>query len=182
MLIIQKTPCPHNVYDHLYKTEKQKWLLIQACNKAFSSMTMYMHATGSCSSFLRVEAQNTDHGFFKSRKYFLSSLSYYNSWHSCCNRLQRFCKLQPSSSHYNELWIVSESDLTLEINTDFKLTLYTDDTSVIIFGNNMHETQAKLSIVLNTLYYWFTSNGLSLNLKKTVKISNHLSKKTHHFN
>jgi hypothetical protein len=51
--------------------------------------------------------------------------------------------------------------------TDFKLMLYMDDTSILIFGTNVHETQAKLRIVLNTLHYWFTSNGLSLNLKKT---------------
>jgi hypothetical protein len=62
---------------------------------------------------------------------------------------------------------VSVSDLPLEINTDFKLMLYTDDTGALIFYNNMHETQAKLSTVLNTLNYLFTSNGVSLNLKKT---------------
>jgi hypothetical protein len=31
----------------------------------------------------------------------------------------------------------------------------------------MHETQAKLHIVSNTLNCWFTNNGLSLSLKKT---------------
>jgi hypothetical protein len=65
------------------------------------------------------------------------------------------------------LFLLYINDLLLGINTDFKLTLYGDDTSVLIFGNNMHETQVKLSVVLNMLNYWFTNNGLSLNLKKT---------------
>jgi hypothetical protein len=55
----------------------------------------------------------------------------------------------------------------LGINADIKLLLYADDTSVLISGNNLHEIQAKSRIVLNTLNHWFTSNGLSLNLKKT---------------
>jgi hypothetical protein len=32
----------------------------------------------------------------------------------------------------------------------------------------MHEIQPKLSIVFNYLKYWFTNNGLSLNLKETI--------------
>jgi hypothetical protein len=58
------------------------------------------------------------------------------------------------------------NDLSLEINTDIKLLLYADDTSVLVSGNNMHEIEAKSRILLNTLNHWFT-NGLSLNLKQT---------------
>lgn len=81
------------------------------------------------------------------------------------------------------LLLLYSNDLPLETNTDFKLTLYADDTSVLIFSNNMHETQAKLSIVSNILNYWFTSNGLSLNLKKTKLLKYETTyQKTHHFN
>jgi hypothetical protein len=53
------------------------------------------------------------------------------------------------------------------MNTDYKITLYVDDTSVLISGNNTHELQVKSDKALNTLKYWFANNGLSLNLTKT---------------
>jgi hypothetical protein len=68
------------------------------------------------------------------------------------------------------LFFLYMNDLPLGINTDFKLLLYMDHTSALISGNNMHETEAKLSIVLNTLNYWFTSNGMSLNLKLNTNL------------
>jgi hypothetical protein len=75
--------------------------------------------------------------------------------------------------------ITRNNALSLGINTDFKLTLYADDTSVLIFGNNTHEIQAKSDIVLNSLNYWFTSNGLSLNLKKTKMLKLETTYKKH---
>jgi hypothetical protein len=65
------------------------------------------------------------------------------------------------------LFLLYNNDLSLGMNTDIKLLLYADDTSVLVSGNNMHEIEAKSRIVLNTLNHWFTSNVLSLNLKKT---------------
>jgi hypothetical protein len=65
------------------------------------------------------------------------------------------------------LFLLYISDLPLGINTDVKLTLHMDDTSVLIFRNNVHKTQAKLNIILNTLNNWFTNNCLYLDLKKT---------------
>jgi hypothetical protein len=84
---------------------------------------------------------------------------------SCCNVAMQGSILVPL------LFLLYINDLLLGVNTDMKLLLYADDTSVLVSGNNMHEIQAKSRMVLNTLNHWFTSNGLSLNLKKTsVKI------------
>jgi hypothetical protein len=58
-------------------------------------------------------------------------------------------------------------ELSLGLNTDIKLLLYADDTSVLVSGDNIHEIQTKFSHVLNSLNLWFTRNGLSLNMKKT---------------
>jgi hypothetical protein len=59
------------------------------------------------------------------------------------------------------------NDLPLGMNIDCKITLYADDTGVLIFGNNAQGLQVKASMTLNTLQYWFMNNGLSLNLLKT---------------
>jgi hypothetical protein len=64
------------------------------------------------------------------------------------------------------LFLIYINDLPLGMNTDYKITLYADDTSVLISGNNTYELQVKSDMALNTLKYWFTNNGLSLNLKK----------------
>jgi hypothetical protein len=65
------------------------------------------------------------------------------------------------------LFLLYINNLSLGINTNTKLLLYADDTSVLVSGNNMHVIQAKSRLVLNSLNHWFTSNGLSLNLKRT---------------
>jgi hypothetical protein len=64
------------------------------------------------------------------------------------------------------LFLIYINDLPFGMNTDYKITLYVDDTSVLISGNNTHELQVKPNMALNTLKYWFMNNGLSLNLMK----------------
>ena len=49
------------------------------------------------------------------------------------------------------LFLLYINDLSFVINTDIKLLLYADDTSVLVSGNNLHEIQAKSRMVLNTL-------------------------------
>jgi hypothetical protein len=59
------------------------------------------------------------------------------------------------------LFLIYINDLQLGINTEYKITLYADDTSVLIFNNNTHELQVKSNMALNMLKYWFTNKGLS---------------------
>jgi hypothetical protein len=59
------------------------------------------------------------------------------------------------------------NDLPSVLNTDNKLLLYADDTSILVSGTNIDEIQGRSKLVLNSLNYWFTCNGLSLNLKTT---------------
>jgi hypothetical protein len=65
------------------------------------------------------------------------------------------------------LFLIYIDVLPLGMNSDYKTTLYEDDTSVLISSHNTHELQVKSNMALNTLKYWFTNNGLSLNLTKT---------------
>jgi hypothetical protein len=65
------------------------------------------------------------------------------------------------------LFLIYINDLPLGMNTDYKITLYADNTSVLISGSNTHELQVRSDKALNTLKYWFANNGLSLNLTKT---------------
>jgi hypothetical protein len=65
------------------------------------------------------------------------------------------------------LFLIYSNDLPLGMNTDYKITSYADDTSVLISGNNTHELQVKSNMALNTLKYWFMNNGLYLNITKT---------------
>jgi hypothetical protein len=66
------------------------------------------------------------------------------------------------------LVLIYTNDLPLGMNTDYKITLYVDDISVLISGNNTHELQVKSNIALNMLKYWFMNNGLSVNLTKAT--------------
>jgi hypothetical protein len=68
----------------------------------------------------------------------------------------------PQGSVLGPLFFIYINDLPLGINIDCKITLYADDTSVLIFGNNAQDLQVKVSMAVNTLQYWFTNNGLSL--------------------
>ena len=48
-----------------------------------------------------------------------------------------------------------------------KFILYADDANIIVTGHNEEEIQSKLSLIATLLVNWVSSNGLSLNLKKT---------------
>ena len=48
-----------------------------------------------------------------------------------------------------------------------KFILYADDANIIVTGHNEEEIQSKLSLIVTLLVNWVSSNGLSLNLKKT---------------
>jgi hypothetical protein len=64
------------------------------------------------------------------------------------------------------LFVLYINDLPLGINTDTKLLLYADDTSVLMSGTNIQELQTKSVIALDNINNWLMRNGLSLNLKK----------------
>ena len=65
------------------------------------------------------------------------------------------------------LFLLYINDLPLGINIDCKLLLYTDDTSILIFGPNFHEVQSKSLNALDSINKWCMTAGPSLNLKKT---------------
>ena len=45
--------------------------------------------------------------------------------------------------------------------------LYADDANIIITGNTLHEIQLKFASLSNCLVQWVSTNGLSLNVRKT---------------
>ena len=49
-----------------------------------------------------------------------------------------------------------------------KFVLYADDANIIISGENMMDIEEKCNILLHALSAWVKSNGLLLNLKKTI--------------
>jgi hypothetical protein len=59
------------------------------------------------------------------------------------------------------------NDLPSALSTDNKVLLYADDTNILISGTNIYEIQLRSKLMLNSLSYWFTCNGLSQNVKKT---------------
>ena len=68
------------------------------------------------------------------------------------------------------LFLLYTNDLPLGINTDSKLLLYADNSSVLISGPNIQEVQSKSLIALDGINKWCTTTGLSLHLKKTKKM------------
>ncbi|PNF22769.1 hypothetical protein B7P43_G06670 [Cryptotermes secundus] len=65
------------------------------------------------------------------------------------------------------LFLLYINDLSSALNTDDRLLLYADDTSIVVSGIDIDEIQVRSNLVLNSLSRWFAVNGLSLNLKKT---------------
>jgi hypothetical protein len=65
------------------------------------------------------------------------------------------------------LFLLYIIDSPLAINIDYKLLLYADDISVQISGPDIQEIQSKPLIALDSINKWFTTTGLSLNIKKT---------------
>jgi hypothetical protein len=67
------------------------------------------------------------------------------------------------------------------LNTNSKLELFENDTSSLITANNVHDLYTKSASTLFHMDEWFTVNGLSLNLDRTIVIlysSNHLQEST----
>jgi hypothetical protein len=62
------------------------------------------------------------------------------------------------------------------MNTDSKLVLFADDTSVLITANNLNGLQIKSTTMLNQMNVCFKVNGQSLNIEKT----NVIHFKSHH--
>lgn len=59
-------------------------------------------------------------------------------------------------------------------------TLFADDTSIIVFDNDLNELQKKADFVISCLYEWIYSNNLYLNIDKTNIIlfrTNYISRK-----
>jgi hypothetical protein len=65
------------------------------------------------------------------------------------------------------LFIIYISDLPFHINSDSKLVLFVDDTSVIITASNLNDLQTKAEHTLTQINEWFAANGLTCNLDKT---------------
>ena len=64
------------------------------------------------------------------------------------------------------LFIVYVNDLPLNMNTDSKLVLFADDTSVLTTANNLNDLQIKSTTMLNQMNVCFIVNGQSLNIEK----------------
>jgi hypothetical protein len=63
------------------------------------------------------------------------------------------------------------------LNTNSKLVLFENDTSSLITTNNVNDLHTKSASTLIHIDEWFTVNGLSLNIDKTIVMhfsSNHL--------
>jgi mannose/fructose/N-acetylgalactosamine-specific phosphotransferase system component IID len=65
------------------------------------------------------------------------------------------------------LFIIYINDLSFHINSDSKLVLFADDTSVIITASNLNDLQTKAEHTLIQMNEWFAANGLTCNLDKT---------------
>ena len=65
------------------------------------------------------------------------------------------------------LFVIYINDMP-EISKFAKFILYADDANIIITGNTLNEIEEQLFSLINALLDWVDSNGLLLNLKKTV--------------
>ncbi len=65
------------------------------------------------------------------------------------------------------LFLIYINDIP-EISHFAKFILYADDANIIITGDNIAEIESKIMSLTSALLYWVNSNGLLLNLKKTV--------------
>jgi len=58
-------------------------------------------------------------------------------------------------------------DLPMAADSDSKVLLFTDDTSIIITSSNQEGHQIALNKTLSDINSWFKANSLSPNLNKT---------------
>ena len=64
------------------------------------------------------------------------------------------------------LFVIYINDLP-NIQDAIVFILYADDANIIITGNTLHEIQLKFASLSNCLVQWVSTNGLSLNVRKT---------------
>ena len=65
------------------------------------------------------------------------------------------------------LFVIYINDMP-EISRIAKFILYADDANIILTADSIHEIEKQLCDLINVLLNWVDSNGLLLNLKKTV--------------
>jgi len=68
------------------------------------------------------------------------------------------------------LFIMYINDLPKSISHDFNITLFADDTSVLVTDKDYTKFKQKMNSVLTSLGRWFTANQLMLNITKTSVI------------
>jgi hypothetical protein len=64
------------------------------------------------------------------------------------------------------LFLIYSNDLPMAIHDISIPILFDDDTSVLVIDRNPNELDLKLSVVLQIINNWFTTNLLSINFKK----------------
>jgi len=65
------------------------------------------------------------------------------------------------------LFLIYINDLSLSINKLTNLTIFADDTSIIISNTNPEEVKNDINSVMTEITYWFQSNLLTMNCNKT---------------
>ena len=65
------------------------------------------------------------------------------------------------------LFLIYINDLPMETDSDTKVVLFADDTSIIITSPNQKRLQTALNKTLSYINLWFKANFLSLNFNKT---------------
>jgi hypothetical protein len=65
------------------------------------------------------------------------------------------------------LFLIYINDLLIATDSDTKVVLFADDTSIIITNPNQERLQTALNKTLSDINSWFKANFLSLNFNKT---------------
>ena len=73
----------------------------------------------------------------------------------------------PQGSILGPLFFIIYVNDILEVYNNIFPTLFTDDTTILMEGNNIHNVTASLNIELHKLNVWLKVNKLSINVAKT---------------
>jgi hypothetical protein len=65
------------------------------------------------------------------------------------------------------LFLIYINDLPRILNSAANPILFADDTSIIISNTDLHEFKNNTTLIMNEIIYWFQSNLLTSNCKKT---------------
>ena len=65
------------------------------------------------------------------------------------------------------LFVIYVNDLPRSLNKFASPVTYADDTSVLVFANNLKDLQTKIDSTLHYISDWFSFSGLTLNMEKT---------------